>query len=189
MSSTHKKAPLIVVSGASGSGKTTLCRMIADKLGYYYGVSHTTRPMRVGEVHGRDYYFLSQDDFKAMVEKGDFLEWALVYGNMYGTSRVIVDEHRKKGMGVILDVDTVGARNIKKASPDAVLIFISVPSLDVLKSRLESRGTESPEMLAKRMGQALNEENCKTSYDFVIVNDNLESSYKALEKLVKNAEN
>ncbi len=183
-----KRAPLIVVSGASGSGKTTLCRMIADKKGFYYGVSHTTRAMRTGEENGRDYYFLTQDEFKAMIEKGDFLEWALVYGNLYGTSKGLVDSHREKGIGVILDVDTEGARNIKKASPDAVLIFISVPSFKELENRLKTRGTESAEMLTKRMGQAKAEEDCKSSYDHVIVNDELNRAFNELETLVAKAE-
>lgn len=179
------KAPLIVISGASGSGKTTICRLLAQRLGFYYGVSHTTRPMRKNETHSVDYFFVSRDEFDRMVKHGDFLEHAVVYNNYYGTSKSVVDEHRLKGRGVVLDVDTQGALNIKKAVPEACLIFLKSPSVEVLRKRLEKRGTDSPENIEKRLKEALKEESFSSKYDYVVVNEDLDRAYDEVEVIVK----
>lgn len=180
-----KAAPLIVVSGPSGSGKTTLCRMIAERLQFYYGVSHTTRPKRGSEMHGVDYYFVSGEEFKNMVDASAFLEWAEVYGRFYGTSRRVVEEHLAQGQGVILDVDTQGALAIKKAKPQATLVFLSVPSMQKLEERLVNRGTDSPESRLMRLTQARKEEESKIHYDHVLVNEDLDETYRQLEAITK----
>ncbi|OGQ08015.1 MAG: guanylate kinase [Deltaproteobacteria bacterium RIFCSPLOWO2_12_FULL_40_28] len=182
--SNDKMAPLIVVSGASGSGKTTLCREISNKLGLYYGVSHTTREKREGERDGVDYYFIDKARFEKMVKGHEFLEWALVYDNLYGTSKDMVFSRLKTNQGVILDVDTVGAANIKKAYPASRLIFIDVPSLGELKKRLEKRGTDSPAVCELRLKKALEEEKCKNQYDHIIFNDDLNKAYGKLKEII-----
>lgn len=170
----------VVISGPSGSGKTTLCRMVEERLGYYYAVSHTTRPQRSGEVDGEDYFFISKDKFQEMIDEKEFLEWAEVFGNLYGTSKTVVEDRLKKGQGVIVDVDTLGARNLKKNFPEAILIFLSVESQDVLKHRLTSRGTETKEKLDQRLAMAAYEESFISKFDHNIVNKDLEESYQKI---------
>src|SRR3989338_4559278 len=114
MSGNFKNSPIFVISGASGSGKTTVCRKMAEEFGLYYSVSHTTREKRPQEVHGRDYYFVSLTTFEDMIKGHKFVEWAKVYNNYYGTSKTVIEDHLHLGQGVILDLDTQGASNIKK---------------------------------------------------------------------------
>ncbi|EKD42213.1 MAG: hypothetical protein ACD_73C00262G0002 [uncultured bacterium] len=185
MKTNHPKAPLIVVSGASGSGKTTLCRLVAQRLHFHYAVSHTTRPQRAGEFEAKDYYFVTKDQFDQMVKSGDFLEWAQVYDNFYGTSKKTLYDYLSKGQGVIVDVDTQGAQSIKEKVPESVTIFIQVPTLKELEKRLIDRRRDPPEVLQKRLKQATHEENQKDQYDHVIINDNLELAYSALERIIK----
>lgn len=176
----NKSPPIIVISGASGSGKTSLCRLVADAFGFHYGISHTTRPRRSSEVEGRDYHFVSRDQFDQMVKKDLFLESAEVYGNSYGTSRGEVDHPLSKGQGVILDVDTQGALNLKKKIRDSYLVFVRAPSHEELKARLKKRGTESEEVLQKRLTKAASEESFIDRYNAVIVNDDLDRAFKEL---------
>lgn len=178
-------SPLIVISGASGSGKTTLCRMLASRLGLYYGISHTTRPKRGNEVEGRDYYFVDSKTFDQMADRGDFLEWALVYGNKYGTSKKMVGDPQKAGQGVVLDVDTQGALAIQAKCPKAFLIFIKAPSHEVLNQRLIQRGTDSSASLENRLKQAYYEEGLQDRYDVIVVNEDLDKTYQELENLIK----
>lgn len=180
----EKMASLIVVSGASGSGKTTLCRQISNELGLYYGVSHTTRKKREGEKDGVDYYFVDKTRFEKMAKDHEFLEWASVYDHLYGTSKNMVFSRLKINQGVILDVDTQGAANIKKAYPVSCLIFIDVASLGELKTRLEKRGTDSPEVCEVRLKKALEEEKCKNQYDHIILNDDLNKAYGQLKEII-----
>lgn len=180
--------PFIVVSGPSGSGKTTLCRMIAGRLGLHYGISHTTRVMRSGEQGGRDYYFVAPAVFQKMVAAGDFLEWARVYGNLYGTAKKSVFDYLDRGQGVILDVDTQGAEAIKKKCREATLVFIQAPSIKELEKRLMVRGTDDPGTRAERLQKAREEQKCVGNYHFVLVNDILEKTYQELEKIVKKSD-
>ncbi len=180
-----KKAPLIVVSGASGSGKTTLCRLVAQKLGLHYAISHTTRSQREGEREGVDYYFIDKPRFDAMVKDNEFLESAEVYGNFYGTSKKTLFDFLKRGQGVIVDVDTQGASSIKKNLPESLHIFIQIPSFDELKKRLIQRRTDAPDVLERRLKQAAFEESHKDQYDHIILNDNLEHAYSLLEGIIK----
>ncbi|MBI4411777.1 MAG: guanylate kinase [Deltaproteobacteria bacterium] len=178
--------PLIVLSGASGSGKTTLCRMIADRLGFFYSVSHTTRPKRPGEKDGHDYHFVNRAQFDKMIEKGDFLEWSEVYGNLYGTLREPVLAHAGKGMaGVILDVDPQGALKIRKELPRTVLIFVLVPSLSDLETRLAKRGSESPEIRKKRLEESKKEEAYKKYYNHVVINQDIEQAFGEIKKIIE----
>lgn len=182
----HKKikTPLYVISGASGSGKTTICRRIAETHQWYYSVSHTTRPKRDTERQGRDYYFVTRSDFLKMVEAGDFLEWAEVYGNLYGTSQKMIEDRLANGQGVILDVDTQGAAAIKKNFSQAILIFINARTIDELEMRLKTRATDSTEEIKRRVEYAEHEIGQKSKYDYVILNDNLAEALEEVESII-----
>jgi len=185
MTEKNKKTPLVVISGPSGSGKTTVCRAMVDEFGLYFSVSHTTRPQRENEVNGVDYFFVSEEDFIKCRDRGDLLEWAKVYDNYYGTSKHIVEDRLKKGQGVIFDVDTVGAANIKKLMPESIHIFIKTPGIDVLKSRLKSRGRDSDQEIEKRVRNAEYEMTHIDAYDYVIVNDKLEDAVEKVREIIK----
>lgn len=173
-----------VISGPSGSGKTTICRQIATDRDWYYSVSHTTRPKRENEVNGRDYFFVTTEEFQKLIDKKEFYEWAKVYGNFYGTSQRLIEEKLKQGQSVILDVDTQGAAQIKKKFPKAVLVFIDVPELEVLKQRLVKRGKDSQEEMKRRLQHAADEMAKKNQYDHVILNDDLGKAISTLNKII-----
>jgi len=183
--STKKSPPFIVVSGASGSGKTTICRKIAEDLGLYYSVSHTTRQKRPSEKNGVDYYFVTVPEFMAMVESDDFFEWAKVYDNCYGTSKKIIQQKLRDGQGVILDLDTQGAAQIKKIFPESILIFIDTPSLSDLQKRLSDRATDSSQEIAKRVAYAKNEIAQKNNYDHVVLNDDLSGALNQVHRIIE----
>lgn len=185
-----KKSPLlIVVSGASGSGKTSICRRIADEFGLYYSISHTTRPQRDKEMNGRDYFFVSREEFENLLARGEFLEWATVYDNFYGTSRRILEDKLKQGKGVILDVDTQGADAIRQLFPDAVTIYLSTLTLDDLASRLRSRGRDSDNEILKRLTYAESENAKMHQYDHVVVNDDFDEALDRVRDIVTRQQN
>lgn len=166
------RGQLVVVSGPSGAGKGTVLKALTGKYeGFAYSVSVTTRAPRPGEVDGVHYFFRTKEQFDKMVQNGEFLETADVYGNRYGTPKAYVTELIDKGLNVILEIDTVGAINVKQAWPDAVLIFIMPPSREELERRLVSRKTETEAQLAVRLGSALGEIAKIASYDYVVMND------------------
>lgn len=173
-----------MISGASGSGKTTICRRIAEAHQWYYSVSHTTRPKRDTEQQGRDYYFVTRSDFLKMVEAGDFLEWAEVYGNLYGTSQKMIEDRLANGQGVILDLDTQGAAAIKKIFSQATLIFIDTRNIGELEMRLKTRATDSTEEIKRRVEYAEHEIGQKSKYDYVILNDNLAEALEKVESII-----
>jgi guanylate kinase len=181
----EKTGLLFVVSGASGTGKTTLCRFLEKELGLFFSVSATTRNIRPGEVHGRDYFFLSPEEFSRQVEQGGFLEWAQVHENRYGTPKVPVMDRIQRGKSVLLDLDTQGALQLKKMIPEAVLIFLKPPSLQVLEQRLRSRGTESEEAVHKRISRAGQELAESDQYDFVVVNQDLDRAREELKAIIQ----
>ncbi len=183
--SQQKTAHLFVLSGPSGSGKTTLCRELAKKYDWYYSISHTTRKKRAFEKNGVDYFFVSCEEFTRMIQAYEFLEWAVVYENDYGTSQVKVEEALARGQSVVVDVDTQGALSIKKIMPQAVLIFIQPPQIEELKKRLTLRGGDSEEEIQKRMRQAEHEMQFQKQYDFVVVNDDLQKATQALDHIVQ----
>ena len=166
------KGQLVVISGPSGAGKGTVLKALTAKHdGYAYSVSVTTRAPRPGEVDGKHYFFKTKQQFADMLAKGEFLETAEVYTNFYGTPKFYVEQLIEKGVNVILEIDTVGALNVKKTVPDAVLIFLMPPSKAELTKRLTGRTTESEEQLKIRLGSALTEIAKMPSYDYVVIND------------------
>lgn len=172
----RKKGSLFVISGPSGTGKGTLCAELLKDIGNEFSVSMTTRGPREGEVHGKDYYFVTKEEFVANIEAGNFLEHATVFDNLYGTPKDMVLSRLERGYNVLLDIDVQGGLQVKKAMPEAILIFILPPSLAELRNRLEGRGTEDAAKIEKRLGQALNEIKLIGEYDYYIVNDNIDEA-------------
>ena len=181
----RKQGLLFVVSAPSGAGKTSLCRAITDSLeNLTHSISYATRQPRPGETDGRDYYFVSQERFREMVQAGDFAEWATVHGNMYGTSRRVLDEIIGKGIDVILDIDTQGAMQIRDKYANAVFIFILPPSLDVLEERLRNRRSDRDDEIKRRMLRARDEIRDHSRYDYLIVNRDFDRALTELRSVI-----
>ncbi|WP_027720097.1 MULTISPECIES: guanylate kinase [unclassified Desulfurobacterium] len=179
------KGLLIVISAPSGTGKTTLVNMLMRSFPQIeFSISCTTRKPRPGEVDGKDYYFISLEEFERKIEKNELLEWAEVYGNFYGTPKDKVLKALNEGKDVLLDIDTQGALQVKKNYPEAVLIFILPPSLKELERRLRSRGTEDEETIEKRLLIARRELSLATRYDYIIINDRLQEAFEKLKSIV-----
>lgn len=182
------KGKLIIFSAPSGSGKTTLVHHLLSKpeLKLAFSVSATSREKRPNETHGKDYYFLSADEFRKRIEADEFLEWEEVYTDQfYGTLRSEIDRIHAEGKHVMFDVDVVGGVNIKKQFGDeALAVFVKPPSTEELERRLRNRSTESEESLKKRVGKAAEELEFATQFDVVLVNDDLETAKREAEKLV-----
>lgn len=171
----EKKGLLIVISGFSGVGKGTVVKKLVEKYGYSLSVSATTRQPRPGEVDGKDYYFKSVADFQNLIDYNGFIEWAQYVENYYGTPRKFVEDELNAGRNVILEIEVQGAMKIKEQYPDAVLVFITAPSALSLKERLEGRGTEEAKVIAKRLKRAYEETDDMGFYDYLVVNDDLET--------------
>ena len=167
---------LLIVSSPSGAGKTTLTRHLLQQFPELtFSVSHTTRPPRSGEADGRDYHFVDRPTFERMREEERFAEWALVHGNLYGTSKGELDRAREAGKrGIVFDIDYQGARQLRAAFPEAIGVFILPPSLQELHRRLVRRGSDSPEVIERRYRRARAEIEHYPFFDYVIVNDDLE---------------
>jgi guanylate kinase len=167
----------LILSSPSGGGKTTIARrLLGERTDVGYSVSCTTRAPRQGEVNGRDYYFLSPEEFAAARDRGDFAEWAEVHGRMYGTLRAEVQRVLAAGKHVVMDIDVQGARLFADAFPDAVLVFVVPPSAEVLIERLAARRSETREQLVVRMRNAVEELRAVDQYEYVIVNDRLDDA-------------
>ena len=176
---------LYVVSAPSGAGKTSLCRAITDSLeDLTHSISYTTRKPRPGEIDGRDYYFVSQERFQAMIKAGDFAEWAEVHSNLYGTSRRVLDDMISKGIDIILDIDTQGAKQIKSKFNSAVFIFIMPPSLDILEERLRNRKSDHENEIKKRMRRAREEIKDYAEYDYIVINRDFDRALTELRSVV-----
>lgn len=166
------KGILLVVSGPSGAGKGTICQLLREQLpDLGYSVSVTTRQPRKGEVEGKSYFFRTLDQVKEMIATGALLEYAQVYGNYYGTPRKFVLDKLEAGRDVLLEIDIQGALQIKKRFPEAVFVFIVPPSLDELSARIYKRGTDSEDVIKRRMASAAGELTYAAEYDYIIVND------------------
>ena len=182
----HSSGTLYIVSAPSGAGKTSLVTALikADKR-VSVSVSHTTRAMRPGEQHGVNYHFVSHDDFKGLIAKGDFLEHAEVFGNFYGTSRSALQEVLDQGNDLILEIDWQGAQQVRKLMPEALSVFILPPSQQALRERLDGRGQDSEEIIAGRMKEAVSEMVHYDEYDYVIINDDFDEALEDLKAVFR----
>lgn len=172
---------LYVISGPAGAGKGTLVsRVLSRTEGAWLSISATTRPPRGSERDGVDYRFLSVEEFERGIESGEFLEWALVHGNYYGTPRTPIEEHLSRGEAVLLEIDVQGGFQVRERYPDATLVFIAPPDPDELRRRLVGRGTDAPDVIERRLANATAEMEASADYDIVIVNDDLETATEEL---------
>lgn len=177
---------LVVVSGFAGTGKGTVMKELLNRYdSYALSISATTRNPRQGEVDGREYFFKTKEEFEQMIEAGEFLEHACYVGNYYGTPKKYVEEQLEAGKDVILEIEIQGALNIKAQFPEALLLFIAPPSAEVLKQRLISRGTETPEVIEKRLARAVEESQGIENYDYLVVNDELEECVKSVHQMIQ----
>ena len=177
---------MLVLSSPSGAGKTTIAwRLLDEDPNIAISVSHTTRAKRKGEVDGKDYHFIDQETFAQMRDQGEFLEWAVVFDNYYGTTRAPVEEALRAGRDVLFDVDWQGADSLRKSSgADVVSVFVLPPSADALEKRLKTRAQDSEEVVARRMRGASNEIQHWPEYDYVVVNFDLEQSVEAVKAIL-----
>lgn len=175
----------VILSAPSGGGKTTIARMLGERRDdVAFSISATTRPPRHYERDGRDYWFVGADEFRRMAEAGELVEWAEVHGNLYGTPRRNLDEAVREGKFLVLDIDIQGARQVRDAVPDAVLIFILPPSGDVLADRLLGRGSEDHQAMRRRLANAVGEIESAAEFDYVVLNDDLEATVDAVEEIL-----
>ena len=179
------RGTLFVVSSPSGGGKGTIIRHVLDEVpNLSYSVSFTTRTPRPGEVNGREYFFISREVFDEMVAAGEFLEWACVHGNYYGTAKRQVADETAAGIDIVLEVDVQGAASVRQLLLDSVSIFILPPSYEVLKERLIARGTDTPEELAVRLRNAPDELRQYSAFDYVIINDEVDRAVAQLASII-----
>ena len=178
---------LIVVSGFSGSGKGTLMKELLKRYPdiYALSISATTRAPREGEEDGREYFFISKDEFEKMIAKDELIEYARYVENYYGTPRRYVEEKMKQGKDVILEIEIQGALKVKKAFPDTLLLFVPPPSAEELQSRLIGRGTETMEVIRSRMDRACEEAQGMELYDYLIVNDDLDACVEEMHSIIR----
>jgi guanylate kinase len=183
-----EKGRLFILSAPSGAGKTTLCRALLDHFkDMTYSVSTTTRSPRPGEQHGKDYFFVSREDFLKSIQNDEWAEWATVHDHYYGTGAEYLDAQLAAGKDVLLDIDVQGARTILKRYPESVTIFIMPPSFEALRERMMQRGTDSPEVIERRLSNAGEEMAQSGFYRYIVVNDCLQKALEQMISLVKSA--
>ncbi|MEJ2684250.1 MAG: guanylate kinase [Candidatus Sulfobium sp.] len=176
---------MFIISAPSGAGKTTLCNRIVRKVpDLRQSVSFTTRQPRRGEVNDRDYTFISEPEFRSMAGAGDFVEWAVVHGNFYGTSRRRLEGILQDGFDVLLDIDTQGARQVRDSCSGGAYVFILPPSMEALRGRLEKRGSNTRADMERRLARAVEEIRDYSMFDYVIVNDVLKDAVRSLESVI-----
>ena len=178
------KGRLIVISGFSGAGKGTVVKKLLEKYNYSLSISATTRAPREGEVDGREYYFKTIDEFKSLIDYNGLIEWAQYVDNYYGTPRKFVEDEIANGKNVILEIEVQGAMNIKSQYPNAILIFISTKDIDTLHERLAGRGTETEEVIQKRISRAAEEAESMEAYEYIVINDDLDTCVDAVNSIV-----
>ena len=177
---------LVVLSGPSGTGKGTICKeLLQNYRNLHYSVSATTRSPRPGEVDGENYWFVSEEKFKAMVANDELLEWAEVYGRFYGTPRKYVEDQLNRGKDVILEIDIQGAMQIKEKFPQGVFIFIVPPSINELETRIHKRGTETPDLIDLRLSCVYKELSFVYNYNYVVVNDEVPEAVRKVAAIVE----
>ena len=179
------KGKLYIISAPSGAGKTSLVNQLTadlDKL--HVSISHTTRQQRPGEIDGRDYFFVSLDEFKNMLSGQAFLEYAQVFDNFYGTARQTVEDNLRQGIDVILEIDWQGAKQIREILSDSISIFILPPSTEILQQRLQNRGQDSEAIIQRRMRDAVTEISHFDEYDYLIVNDDFDEALTELKSII-----
>ncbi|MFO1008744.1 MAG: guanylate kinase [Planctomycetota bacterium] len=179
-----RRGQMVVVSGPSGAGKSTICKRLLQDPRIVFSVSATTRKRREGEVDGRDYHFLSRDEFRAKVERGEFIEWAEVYGNLYGTLRKPMQTTLDSGKTCLLEIDVQGALQLKAIGEPGIYVFIAPPDFEVLRQRLVQRNSETPEALERRLHKAEDEYRERVKYDHVVVNDDLEHAVQRVREII-----
>ena len=180
-----QKGTLVVVSGFSGVGKGTIMKRLMEKYDHYaLSISATTRSPREGEVDGREYFFHTKEEFLKMIDQGELLEYAGYCDNYYGTPKKYVQEQLQSGKDVILEIEIQGALKIKEAYPDTLLLFVMPPSAQVLRERLIGRGTETPEVVEARLRRASEEAEGMEVYDYVLINDDLETCVDQTHRLI-----
>jgi guanylate kinase len=176
---------LYIISAPSGAGKTSLVRhTIAEVDNLVVSISHTTRRIRPGETHGEDYYFVSQTEFQALLESHELLEHASVFDNFYGTAKTTVEKSLSVGLDVILEIDWQGAQQIKAIRPDSISIFILPPSTEILEQRLQNRGQDDEDVIARRMRDAVTEMSHYEEFDYIVVNDVFEHALTELKSII-----
>ena len=181
-----RKGLLILISGPSGTGKGTVCDLLRQKHPEIsYSISATTRQPRPGEQDGVNYYFYTKEKFREMIDQGQLLEWAEVYGNFYGTPKQKVLDRLEAGEDILLEIDTQGALNVMKVMPEGLFIFLLPPSLEELAARLKGRGTETEESLHRRLGAAVDEIKLATKYRYVVVNDKVEDAEETIANIIE----
>jgi len=177
---------IFIISAPSGSGKSTLTRQLLDRVpALRFSVSYTTRPLRGQERNGEDYFFISREQFEARAEKGEFLEYAEVFGNYYGTHVSELERASAEGVDLVLDIDVQGARQLKERIPEAVSIFVLAPSREVLEQRLRARSQDSEAVIERRLREAADEIRNYSQYDYVLVNREVDPSVDTLISIVK----
>lgn len=184
MSPSARPGSMVVISGPSGSGKSTICKRLLEDPRVVFSVSATTRKMRPGEVDGRDYHFITPDDFRQRVRDGAFIEHAEVYGNMYGTLRAPMQQALAAGRMYLLEIDVQGALQLKALGEPGVYVFIAPPDFEELRRRLMKRGTESAEVLERRLHKAEDEWRERVKYDHVVVNDDLGRAVREVREIL-----
>ncbi len=177
----NKAGIALVISGPSGVGKGTLVNMLREEFpSLEFSISYTTRNPRRGEVHGKDYYFVSREEFNRLIREDFFAEWAKVHSNYYGTPREEIDKKLRQGIDVVFDIDVQGARQLKRNLEEATFVFVMPPSIEELGKRLKKRSTETEKHIEMRLQNALEEMRFAEEFDYIVVNDNLKEAYNIL---------